>query len=55
MATGPMLPLLSEGMRIGDWKHLFLASIQQMLNDEQRQRKAIQLLPACINRKDCSI
>ena len=51
MATVPMLPPLSDGMRIGDWKHLFLASVQQMLNDEQGQRKAIQLLPACINRR----
>ena len=51
MATVPTIPVLSERTRIGDWKHLFLASVQQILDDEQGQKKAIQLLPACVNRR----
>ena len=38
-------------MYIGDWKHLFLASVQKILDGEQGQKKEIQLLPACVNRR----
>ena len=51
MATQPTIPMLSEAMRIGDWKHLFLASVQQILEGEEGQRRAIQLLPARDNRR----
>ena len=51
MATGMHIPPLHEGMRIGDWKHLFLASVQQIVDGENGQKRAIQLLPACVNRR----
>ena len=51
MATGMYIPPLHEGMRIGDWKHLFLASVQQIVDGENGQKRAFQLLPACVNRR----
>ena len=51
MVTGMYIPPLQEGMRIGDWKHLFLASVQQIVEGENGKKRAIQILPACVYRR----
>ena len=50
--AGPLsIPLLHEGDRIGDWRHLFRAAVTNLLAEENGQTRAIQLLPAYINRR----
>lgn len=51
MAAAPItIPPLQKGERIEDWRHLFEACTQHMLGTEEGERKAIQLLPAYVNR-----
>ena len=51
MATAPItVPPLQKGDRIEDWRHLFEASTQHMLAADGGEKRAIQLLPAYLNR-----
>ena len=51
MATAPItVPPLQKGDRIEDWRHLFEASTQHMIAAEDGEQRAIQLLPAYVNR-----
>ena len=44
------LPPLQKGERIEDWRHLFEAATLHIRGLEEGEKKAIQLLPAYINR-----
>ena len=51
MATAPItVPPLQKGDQIEDWRHLFEASTQHMLATDGGEKRAIQLLPAYVNR-----
>ena len=50
--AGPLsIPPLHENDRIGDWRHLFKAAVTNLLAEENGNVKAIQLLPAYVNRR----
>ena len=50
--AGPLsIPPLHENYRIGDWRHLFMAAVTNLLAEENGNMKAIQLLPAYVNRR----
>ena len=49
-APPPVIPPLTKGDRIEDWRYLFEAATQHILTLEGGQQKAIQLIPAYVNR-----
>ena len=51
MASSLSIPPLHESDLIGDWRHLFEAAVTNLLAEENGNVKAIQLLPAYVNRR----
>ena len=49
-AASPVVPPLTKGDRVEDWRHCFEAATQHIRALEEEQQKAIQLLPAYVNR-----
>ena len=47
----PTIPPLNDSERIGDWRDLFQASVQYLLDETGGELRAIQLLPIYVSRR----